>query len=108
MRHLAKSVGHHGTDLIAGAVGAFKIGKARLDRGVALFQGIIGGIADQRRIIAVIGGIGLTLGIGQTCQFNHGIGLRQIRNGDACGVLILSCHVHRLPPHVTRVILRAR
>ena len=60
MPHLPKSVGHHGTDLIAGAVGAFEIGKARLDRGVALFQGIIGGIADQRRIIAVIGGIGLT------------------------------------------------
>ena len=54
MAHLAEGLDGRGADALGRAVGAHEVGKARLDRGVALAQRIVVGIGDLRRVLAVV------------------------------------------------------
>src|SRR2546423_15202441 len=54
MAHLGEFLGCPGADAVAGAVGPHQQRKACLDLGIAAAQGIIGGVADFRRVLQLI------------------------------------------------------
>ena len=53
-RDLAERLGRRGADAQARAVGADQLGKALLDRGVAPAQGVVVGVRELRRVLAVV------------------------------------------------------
>ena len=58
MPDLGKGLRHGRADLVCRAVGQLQVGKPRLDRHVALFQRVVFGIADRRRVLYVVFPIG--------------------------------------------------
>ena len=81
---LAEFLGRTGADAARWRVFSDQIGKARLDRLVALTQGIILGIRDQRRILLVIGSVVLRDLGGKCGQFGGGLEERQVLDRRLC------------------------
>ena len=96
MRDFAKPVGGGGTNLLAGAVGALKLGKRLFDRGVARLQPVILSIADIRRIVLMIGLVGRGNGQRQRFQLGARFVFAQVRDIGAlhrrCTVLLVLDH----------------
>ena len=62
---LGEGLGRRGADLVAGAVIGLEIGEARLDRQQTAFQRVIGSVRNFRRVLGVVGAVGLPYGAGQ-------------------------------------------
>ena len=54
MAHLAEGLDGGGADALGRAVGAHVLGKARLDRRIALAQRVVVGVGDLRRVLRVV------------------------------------------------------
>ena len=87
MAHLAEPFGDGRADAAGGAVGAYELGEPRLDRIVAPAQGIIFGVGDFRRILAVIEIVMVADERGEPLQLGGRFGPLQVV--DRCGAEIV-------------------
>ena len=81
MADLGEGLGRRGADLVGGAVGAFEIGEAGLDRGVAAFERVEIRVRHHGRVGLVIREV---RGVDLACQhreFGLGLGGGQVFDG---------------------------
>src|SRR5690349_17489356 len=78
MNDLGKFFARFGADAMAGTVVSDKIGKARLDRRVALAQLVIGRIRNRRRVVQIVAPVVRCQLVCQPFELVRSFGARQL------------------------------